>query len=88
MPGGDGTGPMGMGSMTGRGMGYCAGFAVPGFANPVGFMGGFGLGYGRGRGRGRGYRRMFYPVGVPGWVSYNYPAYVGAIGPRLVRRPF
>ncbi|MCD6310782.1 MAG: DUF5320 domain-containing protein, partial [Candidatus Eremiobacteraeota bacterium] len=24
MPGGDGTGPMGMGPMTGRGMGFCA----------------------------------------------------------------
>ena len=30
MPGGDGTGPMGMGPMTGRGAGYCAGFAAPG----------------------------------------------------------
>ncbi len=37
MPRGDGTGPNGMGPMTGRGMGYCAGFAVPGFMN-----GGFG----------------------------------------------
>lgn len=35
MPGGDGTGPMGMGPMTGRGAGYCAGFEVPGYANPV-----------------------------------------------------
>lgn len=25
MPGGDGTGPAGLGPMTGRGMGYCAG---------------------------------------------------------------
>ncbi len=30
MPRGDGTGPMGMGSMTGRGAGFCAGFAAPG----------------------------------------------------------
>lgn len=35
MPGGDGTGPMGMGSMTGRGAGYCAGYDTPGYANPV-----------------------------------------------------
>lgn len=26
MPGGDRTGPLGMGPMTGRGLGYCAGF--------------------------------------------------------------
>jgi len=49
---GDRTGPAGMGPMTGRGAGYCAGFQVPGFANPVA---GRGIGYGAGRGgRGRG----------------------------------
>jgi len=46
MPRGDGTGPNGMGPMTGRGMGYCAGFNVPGFMNPN---------FGRGLGRGRGF---------------------------------
>ena len=35
MPGGDGTGPMGMGPMTGRAAGYGAGYPVPGFMNPV-----------------------------------------------------
>jgi len=34
MPGGDRTGPMGFGSMTGRGMGYCAGFPGLGFMSP------------------------------------------------------
>ena len=59
MPGGNGTGPMGMGRMTGRAAGFCAGYSVPGYSNPVpgrrrGL--GFGLGsYGRGRGLGRGY---------------------------------
>jgi len=43
MPRGDGTGPAGMGPMTGRAAGYCAGYPVPGYANP-GFFGG---GYGR-----------------------------------------
>jgi len=38
---GDGTGPNGLGPMTGRGAGYCAGFNVPGYANP-------GVGAGRG----------------------------------------
>lgn len=32
MPRGDGTGPMGMGPMTGRAAGYCVGNNVPGFA--------------------------------------------------------
>jgi hypothetical protein len=33
MPGGDGTGPAGLGPVTGRGAGYCAGFSFPGYAN-------------------------------------------------------
>ena len=54
MPRGDGTGPRGLGSMTGRAAGYCAGFGAPGFANPIpraglGIRGGFGY-FGRGRG--------------------------------------
>ena len=35
MPRGDGTGPLGQGSMTGRAGGYCAGFSTPGYANPM-----------------------------------------------------
>lgn len=49
MPGGDRTGPAGMGPMTGRGAGYCAGYTAPGYANPVAY-GGRGGGFGRGRG--------------------------------------
>jgi hypothetical protein len=56
MPRGDGTGPMGMGPMTGRGAGFCTGFAAPGYVNPVG--------YGCGLGGGRGFRRMFYATGL------------------------
>ena len=41
MPGGNGTGPAGLGPMTGRGAGFCAGYAVPGYMNPV-------VGYGMG----------------------------------------
>ena len=33
MPGGDRTGPWGMGPRTGRGAGYCSGYRVPGFMN-------------------------------------------------------
>ncbi|MFA5430750.1 MAG: DUF5320 domain-containing protein [Candidatus Omnitrophota bacterium] len=58
MPGFDGTGPDGRGSMTGGGRGYCAvnmkgqGEAMAGFR-------------GRGRGRGAGYGRFFYGGGRP-----------------------
>jgi len=55
MPRGDRTGPAGMGPMTGRAAGYCAGYDRPGFANPpAGF--GRGRGFGRGSGMGRGWR--------------------------------
>lgn len=50
MPAGNGTGPKGMGRMTGRGAGYCAGNGVPGYMNL-----GFGRGIGRGGGRGLGF---------------------------------
>jgi hypothetical protein len=36
MPRGDGTGPMGLGPMTGRAAGYSAGYPTPGFMNPYG----------------------------------------------------
>ena len=52
MPQGDQTGPNGQGPMTGRAMGYCAGFNAPGFVNQ-------GVGFGRGLGRGFGRRRGF-----------------------------
>ena len=65
MPGGDRTGPAGFGPMSGRALGYCAGYEIPGFSNP-----GFGRGYGFGRGRGgggRGWRNQFYATGLTGW---------------------
>ena len=77
MPGGDGTGPGGMGPMTGRAAGFCAGFPVPGYANPVGGRG-MGMGWGRGfRGGGFGRGRGF------GWgrAGYGMPAYGGAVNP-------
>jgi len=83
MPSGDRTGPAGLGPMTGRAAGYCAGYAVPGYANPVGgrlgmgFRGGFGRGFGRGAGR--GFRRGAYS-GYPAYPAYTpvppaYPVY-------------
>ena len=71
MPGGDRTGPTGMGPMTGRGMGYCGGYDRPGFTNPIAGRGmGMGRGFGGGgygRGGGRGWRNMYYATGLPGW---------------------
>ena len=76
MPGGDGTGPRGMGPMTGRAAGYCAGYPTPGFMNPVSGRG-FGWGRGFGRGLGMGFR------GGRGWGGYRgaqYGAYAYPYG--------
>ena len=60
MPRGDRTGPEGMGPMTGRGAGFCAGYEAPGYLNP---MAGSGLGR-RGRAGGRrGWRHRFNASG-------------------------
>jgi hypothetical protein len=73
MPRGDRTGPMGMGPMTGRAAGYCAGYPVPGFMN---LTAGRGFG-GRGRGRGRGRRNRFYATGLFGWqrAAWGWPGF-------------
>lgn len=75
MPAGDGTGPRGMGPMTGRGTGYCAGYGAPGYANPAP---GRGFGMGGGWGRGRGWRNQYYATGMPGWARYGYAPAWGA----------
>lgn len=74
MPGGDRTGPMGFGSITGRGMGWCARPGRdygPGRANMSGW------------GRGRGWRHRYYATGVPGWARYGSggPAQYGGWSP-------
>lgn len=91
MPGGDGTGPIGMGPMTGRAAGYCAGYPAPGYMNSV--PGAFGYGFGRGgwgrgrggfaRGAGRGRKNWYYVTGMPGWMraNYGYPAFGGQVYP-------
>ena len=60
MPGGDGTGPVGRGPMTGRAAGLCAGYSNPGYANP-------GYGRGLGRGWGRGFGRRYWGRGRGFW---------------------
>jgi hypothetical protein len=64
MPGGDGTGPAGMGPMTGRAAGYCAGYPTPGYMSPAGGR----RFWGRGRGGGWGRRNWFYATGLPFWA--------------------
>jgi hypothetical protein len=66
-----------MGPMTGRAAGYCAGYPVAGYTNPVGGRGyGFGFGFGRG-GRGRGgWGRRNWCYGAaepysPTWSGYG-----------------
>lgn len=74
MPRRDHTGSVGMGPMTGRAAGYCAGFENPRYAHQ-GTRWNFGMRSGRGRGAcgrgagggGRGWRNMFFATGQPGW---------------------
>jgi len=68
MPGFDGTGPAGMGPMTGGGRGFCMTYLRPRYwyglpwgAGPWGFFG---------RGRGRGFRHWFYATGLPRWARF------------------
>lgn len=66
MPGGDGTGPAGMGPMTGRAAGLCAGYPTPGYMTGFGGRGFWGRGRGGGGGWGR--RNWFYATGLPFWA--------------------
>jgi len=63
--------------MTGRAAGFCAGYPVPGYMNPIG-----GRGY-WGGGRGRGWRNRAYAAGFPGWApaAQGLPAWGGALNP-------
>lgn len=93
MPGGNRTGPKGMGPRTGRAAGYCSGFGAPGYANMEpgrgsGRSAGRGHGGGRDfRGGGRGRRNVFYATGIPGWMRYGgspgYPANSPAPDPEM-----
>ncbi len=74
MPRGDGTGPAGMGSMTGRAAGYCAGYDRPGFMNPMDGRLGGGFGWARG-----------VPANFGNWGGY-YPQYGG--GPISPYTPY
>lgn len=79
MPRGDRTGRSGMGPMTGRGMGFCAGHDVPGYTN-TGFGRGLGLGLGRGVGRGMGMGSGM-GRGVGRGMAYRYGAGPDPVAP-------
>ncbi len=66
MPFRDGSGPAGMGPMTGRGAGFCAGYSVPRYMNtmPGRAFAGYGFGHGGG---GRGHRNWFHATGLTRW---------------------
>ena len=64
MPRRDGTGPMGTGAMTGRGVGYCNPAMNATLDNQPIYFGGYGFG--------RGNRRQFCVVGTPGYLRNNY----------------
>jgi len=89
MPGGDRTGPRGMGPMTGRAAGYGAGYGRPGYANPV-YGREFDAGFGPGRGfsgGGRGWRNCFYTTGLPGWARFGGYGYPGLQAPAVKPDP-
>jgi len=84
MPAGDRTGPRGMGPMTGRAAGFCAGYLVPGYMNPIpgrGFGFGRGRGFGFGRGLGLGFR------GGRGWAGYGAAPYAAPAYPYAAAIP-
>ena len=69
MPGRNGTGPLGAGPRTGRGLGMCQDYAGPRFFGGGGRRRGSGFGIGRGCGYGRG---MGYGAGQ-GFYANAYP---------------
>lgn len=84
MPGGDRTGPRGLGSMTGRGLGYCAGYDTPGYTKGFGMGRVWGGGRGWGRGRGLGYGRGWgYRIPVYSPPGVYAPVYTPGIIPKI-----
>ena len=78
MPAGNKMGPEGEGPLTGKGMGYCAGYPQPGFHHP-------GLGYHRWArfGRGRRFRNRYFARDF----GYGYPAAPGYGFAAAVEQP-
>lgn len=93
MPWGDRTGPIRYGPMTGRGAGFCAGYPMPGFANPrwgQGFGWGSGRGWRVGRRGGWGRRNWFRATGLTGRqrTPYGHPGLWGSAPFGAPRAPY
>ncbi len=73
MPGGDRTGPAGLGPRTGRARGFCGGYATPGFMDPAPGRGAFG--------RGRGWRHWFFATGLTGRERTAMPSPAPGLDP-------
>ncbi|MFX0014056.1 MAG: DUF5320 domain-containing protein [Promethearchaeota archaeon] len=85
MPRGDRTGPWGFGSMTGRGLGYCAGYSTPGYTKGPGMGWGRRWGGGGGWGRSRGfYPNLYYypPYGTPSYPPTIVPPWPTTLDPE------
>ena len=83
MPRGNGTGPWGQGSRTGRGLGYCSGYSAPEYTKGPGM--GLTRGFGRERGTtfGRGLARRRGGGGFGGNWGFQAPNYE----PRMFAPP-
>jgi len=91
MPFGDRTGPTGLGPMTGRSDGFCAGYPMPGYMNPMpgrGFRPFGGRGW-FGSGRGRGFRNSYWATGLTGWqrAAMGFPGAYGFAAPVPPNEP-
>ncbi|MFO7611373.1 MAG: DUF5320 domain-containing protein [Clostridia bacterium] len=72
MPGRNGTGPLGQGPMTGRGMGCCTGARAPYSGTGFGYGRGFGRGFGMGYGRGFTYGGYVYPAPAANGIQKEF----------------
>ncbi len=85
MPRRDGTGPDGIGAMTGRAEGDCVGYGVPDATN---LGGGRGMGFRRGGGGGGcGWRHMHRATGMPGWMRGGWGAGTPFVAPVAAPTP-
>ncbi|MDD2370383.1 MAG: DUF5320 domain-containing protein [Firmicutes bacterium] len=78
MPRKDGTGPMKMGAMTGRGAGYCNREA--GYTYPKEYARGFGCGLGLGRKN----RIMCRRIEMPNSLGFNYSSNTNSLDKKTI----
>jgi len=82
MPAGNGRGPMGLGPMTGRGLGYCSGGVAPGYGNLAARRG-----YGMSQGRGLRGGWRYWQGGGAGRMNWGgYVPYAQGASPELERQ--